>query len=188
MNSVEQASIALQLDRRSHARVQDAVGLRVKRSADVAAVELSEAPLDRRAPTKHDKYGVDGYTEVRNLYPAVADYVGELEQRIRDLLPHGDGPPLKPTHKVSLSSGGLYFADKMLLRPGEQISLTITLFPTGRQISADARIVAAKDAEGVSVKGNLNYRASFTRMSDADRLFLEKHIEQLLAKSTLLDS
>ncbi|MFT6304290.1 MAG: hypothetical protein ACJAY2_003493, partial [Pseudomonadales bacterium] len=130
----------------------------------------------------------DGYADVRRNFPAVASYIDALEERIRQLLLDGDSTQGSPTHKVSLSAGGVHFADTILLRPGELIGLTITLFPSGRRITTDARILDGNEAPEVTKRDEPSYRALFVRMSDADREAVEAHVRRILEKSSLIQA
>jgi len=77
-----------QEERRAYTRVQDAVGLHIQRQVDVpVAGQQSAASTHVRTPVRRrDKYDIEGYGNVRSDYPAVADYISELEERIRELL------------------------------------------------------------------------------------------------------
>ncbi len=174
-------------ERRRFVRVQDAVGLHVQRLTDLPA---AGQPVHAESPAiaspgsvrKRDKYEIAGYAEVKRDFSAVADYIDELEERIRELLLDGDQAPDKPSHKVSLSAGGIYFSDKTLLHPGEMIGITLTLFPSGLRIGTDARITAANDAPEIAKQDEPRYRAVFVRMSDADREAVDVHVQNLLGK------
>jgi hypothetical protein len=172
-------------DRREYTRVQDAVGLSIQKLTDMPAAGMVVSPSSPNKVRKSDKYDIEGYAAVRRDQPAVASYIDALEERIRQLLLDGDATTDKPTHKVSLSAGGVHFADTILLRPGELIGLTITLFPSGRRISADARILDGIEAPEVAKRDEPNYRALFVRISDADRAAVEAHVQGILEKSSL---
>lgn len=168
-------------ERRGYDRVQDAVGLQIQRLHELPAagetkIEKSKPGRVRRA----NKYDIEGYAEVKRDYPAVADYVKELEERIRQLRMGGSTPSETPTHKVSLSASGLAFSDETLMYPGEQVGLTITLFPSTRRISCDARIVSAGDAPEIANGDKHTYRLTFVRLSDNDKQFLDTHVKSLL--------
>lgn len=169
-------------ERRQHLRVQDAVGLQVQRLTDLPAAGQSATSLERKTVRRRDKYEIDGYAVVRSEYPAVASYIDDLEERIRELLLGGETAAEKPTHKVSLSAGGLSFSDRLLLQPGEMIGITLTLFPSGRRIGSDALIVAGNNAPELARGDEPTYHARFVRMSDADRQAIDEHVENLLGK------
>lgn len=169
------------VERRRHLRVQDAVGLHFKRLTDMPAAGEPAAPAPQR-PTRvrrANKYDIDGYGETRRHYPAIAAYIDELEERIRQLLLDGDPVPSAPTHKVSLSIGGMAFADARLLEIDELIGLTLTLFPSGRRVGCDAQVVSANDAPEIGQGDLPTYRIAFLRMSDADRDALAAHVKAL---------
>jgi len=174
-------------ERRRYVRVQDAVGLRVQRLVELPAAGHAELTTTASSVRKVDKYAINGYAEVRRDYPEVSRYITDLEERIRELLLDGDEPASKPTHKVSLSAGGLCFSDKMLLVPGETVSITLTLFPTGRRIGIDAVVVTANVSDEVLMQDNPTYRLEFIRISDGDRGVIETHVDQLLTKRPCLD-
>ena len=177
---------SIESDRREFTRVQDAVGLTIQKLADMPAAGIRASVHTPQKVRKSDKYDIEGYATVRRDFPAVASYITALEERIRQLLLDGDATTDKPTHKVSLSAGGIHFSDTVLLRPGELIGLTITLFPSGRRISTDARILDGNEAPEVAKRDEPSYRALFVRMSDADRLAVEAHVQRILDKSSLI--
>jgi len=181
-------------ERRQDARVHDAVGLHLQRLDKAAGDdvtgrsdrELSTASIvgsldsaHRTATRRANKYAIEGYGDVRRNHPDVAAYIDALEERIRQLLLDGDPVETAPTHKVSLSAGGIAFADGRLFEPGEIIGVSLTLFPSARRVASDARIVSANDAPEVANGDRPNYRLEFVRMSDADRHALTAHIEAL---------
>ena len=186
MKTEETSSIST--ERREHIRVQDAVGLTIQKLTDMPAAGAATvaAAQPSQKVRKSDKYDIDGYASVRRDFPAVATYIDALEERIRQLLLDGDSTQNKPTHKVNLSAGGLHFADSLLLHPGELIGLTITLFPSGRRISTDARILDGNEAPEVAKRDEPSYRALFIRMSDVDREAIEAHVQRILEKSSLI--
>ena len=56
----------------------------------------------------------------------------------------------------------------------------MTLFPSGRRIGTDARVVSANDDEQVSSAGVFSYRLDFVRMTDADRAIIDEHVRSLI--------
>jgi len=178
----------LQPDRRDYTRVQDAVGLTIQKLTDMPAAGTVVSASAPKKVRKSDKYDIEGYAAVRRDYPAVASYIDDLEERIRQLLLNGDTTTDKPTHKISLSAGGVRFSDPTLFRPGELIGLTITLFPSGRRIGADARILDGNEAPEVAKRDEPSYRAIFVRISDSDRQAIEAHVKQILEKSSFIKS
>ena len=169
-------------ERRQYLRVQDAVGLHVQRLTDMPAAGHSAASPVHHPVRRRDKYEIEGYAVVRSEYPAVASYIDDLEERIRELLLGGESAPEKPSHKVSLSAGGLRFSDRHLLQPGEMIGITLTLFPSGHRIGTDALIVSGNNAPEVARGDEPTYHARFVRMSDADRQAVDEHVKNLLGK------
>lgn len=168
-------------ERRDHERVQDAVGLQVRRLHELPAageVSVSAAPTGkvRRA----NKYDIPGYADVKRDQPAVAQYVEELEERIRQLLLDGASSAELPTHKVSLSASGMAFADDSLMYPGEQVGLTITLFPSLRRVACDARVVSAGNAPEIAEGDKHTYRLNFVRITDDDKQAIDQHVRALL--------
>lgn len=173
-------------NRRRFVRVQDAVGLHVQRLVELEAAGTEKTAAVPASVRKTDKYSIEGYAQVRQDFPAVARYIGDLEERIRELLLDGDATRSRPNQKVSLSAGGLRFSMKGLLVPGEVVSMSITLFPSGLRIGTDAVIIGANDSDEVLSQDNPTYRAEFVRMSDADRAVIEHHVDQLLTKRASL--
>jgi len=182
MQDVKEKPSGHQSERRRFVRVQDAVGLHAQRLVERPAAGQIPVPQERVSVRKNDKYDIEGYADVRRDYPSVAQYIGDLEERIRELLLDGDAALSKPTHKISLSAGGISFADKSLFVPGEVISMTLTLFPTGRRIGTDGIVVAANDSDEVLKLDAPTYRVEFIRISDSDRRVIENHVDQLLTK------
>ena len=213
--SDEITSNPLEDERRGHTRVQDAVGFHLQRGTDndvaggqagttsaasVAAAggSAADGPADTPAVTasvvaapasvrRPNKYDIDGYADVKRNFPAVTDYIAELEERIRQLLLDADQPSQTPTHKVSLSAGGMAFADDVLLQTGEVIGVTLTLFPSLQRIAGDARVVSANDAPEIALGDKPTYRIVFVRMTDADRTLLDAHVAQLMDSVRLPD-
>jgi len=168
-------------ERREFDRVQDAVALQISRLHELPAAGEAKIQQVEDAPVRRVyKYDIDGYAEVKRDYPAVANYVDELEERIREFLLDGAQPTSTPTHKVSLSASGMAFADDMLLYPGEVIGINVTLFPSATRISCDARILSAGEAPEVANGEKHTYRLQFVRISDADKAFVDSHVRQLL--------
>lgn len=169
-------------ERRRQLRAQDAVGLHIQRLTDMPAAGHSVASPAQPSVRRRDKYEIEGYAVVRSEYAAVASYIDDLEERIRELLLGGESASVKPSHKVSISAGGLSFSDKILLQPGEMIGITMTLFPSGRRIGTDAVIVSGNNAPEVARGDEPTYHARFLRMSDADRQAVDEHVQHLLGK------
>ncbi len=183
MDKVLDSREPMSKEKRRYIRVYDAVGLYIQRLLEVPAAGQPVTPLPTNRVRKFDKYEIEGYASVRAEYPAVAQYIADLEERIRQLLLNADEVPTKPTHKVNMSAGGLYFSDSELFYPDELLSLGITLFPTGQRVFADARVVSANDADYYSsVTDKPSYRVEFVRIGDTDRRVLETHVDQLLTK------
>ncbi|MFK8082968.1 MAG: hypothetical protein AB8B97_22035 [Granulosicoccus sp.] len=188
MQGAEEETINQRVERRRFVRVQDAVGLHVQRLVELPAAGQSQQLSEPSPVRKADKYAIEGYGDVRRDFPQVAQYICALEERIRELLLDSDKAPAIPTHKVSLSAGGVNFSDKALFVPGETVSISLTLFPTGRRIGTDAIIISANVSDEVIVEDNPTYRAEFIRISDSDRQVIETHVDQLLTKRPLPDS
>ncbi len=173
-------------ERRASERVQDAVALHIERLTDLPAAGQAVSAPARKSVRKRDKYEMEGYAAVCRDHPEVAGYIDALEERIRELLLGGDTAPVKPTHKVSLSAGGVRFSDSLLLQPGELVGLTLTLFPSGQRIGTDALILSGNDSPEVARSDSPTYRARFVRMSDADRQTVDEHVQRLLGKRVSL--
>jgi len=168
-------------ERRGFDRVQDAVGLQIQRLYEMpAAGEAVSKCLSVDKVRRANKYDIDGYADVKRDFPAVTNYVEELEERIRQLLLDGAIPSESPTHKVSLSASGMAFSDNLLMYPGEQIGLTITLFPSLQRVGCDARVISAGDAPEIAIGEQHTYRISFVRITDADKQALDQHVQGLL--------
>jgi len=170
-------------ERRRYVRVQDAIGLHIQRLEDMPAAGDVKAPVEPQTRVRRqNKYAIDGYADVRRNMPEVAAYIDELEERIRALLLQldGDDIPITPTHKVSLSAAGLRISDDLVLHPGQCVGLTLTLFPSGRRIGTDARVVSANDDDDMSNQAQFSYRLEFLRMSDSDRVVIDEHVQSLI--------
>jgi len=169
-------------ERREFDRVQDAVALRICRLHELPAAGEVRIQATEDAPVRRvNKYDIEGYAEVKRDYPAVASYVDELEERIREFLLDGAKQTAAPTHKVSLSASGMAFADDMMLYPGEVVGVNVTLFPSERLISCDARVLSAGDAPEVANGEKHTYRLQFVRISDADKACINQHVRRLLS-------
>jgi len=168
-------------ERRGYDRVQDAVGLQIQRLHEMpAAGESRSDKTGNNRIRRANKYEIEGYAEVKRNFPAVAGYVKELEERIRQLLLDGSKSSESPTHKVSLSASGMAFADEVLMYPGEQVGLSITLFPSLKQVACDARVVSAGDAPEIANGDKHTYRLTFVRITDSDKDILDQHVKSLL--------
>jgi len=174
-------------ERRRHVRVLDAVGLHIQSLVDVAAAGQAVTESELPAIPPADKYAISGYADVRRDYPDIIAYIDNLEERIRQLLLDGDEAPLTPTHKVGLSAGGVSFSEKTLFVPGEVVSITLTLFPSGMRIGTDAVIESANRSQEVGNSDAPTYRAKFLRISDCDRRAIKKHVDQILTRRPAQD-
>lgn len=117
----------------------------------------------------------------------VQDAVGLTILRLQDQPAAGDAenPSTvvvdtdRPSHKISLSSVGVAFAHDLLMRPGELISMYITLFPSKHTIRADGRIVSANTAPEISDGDKPTYRVTFEAIEEIDREVIEAHVAAL---------
>lgn len=188
MLNIENQLPAYYPERRRHVRVRDALGLRVQRLGDLPANgHLQGKATIIAADNISDSSSVEGYSRVQNEFPAVAEHIHDLEERVRQLLLARSTEPTLPTHKVSLSEGGLNFTERMLFLPGEKVHIELTLFPLGQRISADAVIISANDSDDVSTSDQPTYHAKFIRISDADHKLLASHVDHLLSTCSFLD-
>jgi len=175
-------------ERRSAFRVLDAVGLEfVKLTADgVPDAEADSAPVADPGSMRvrvENKYDIEGFADVRRDYPAVAEYITSLEERIRTLLLDGEKTALRPTHRVSLSSSGMAFgmafADQHVLQTGDVLQLQITLFPQVHTLVCEGTVVDV-GVDTVVASGELHtYRIAFSKLSSEDREVIENHVETL---------
>lgn len=176
-------------ERRSDVRVQDAVALEVLALKDLPAAGDPARPAEASPRVRvANKYDIDGYASVKRDYPAVADYIARLEERIRQL--NMDASPTMsqvPTHKVSLSASGMAFADHQLFLIGDMVTVKLTLFPSKAQVQADATVVTVDDVSGLALNGEHTYRVQFTRIADDHALLLRDHVNQLLDSTQLFD-
>ena len=175
-------------ERRAQRRVRDAIGLLI---SVVSVVETgasgaaeggnkpSKAAPHRTRVRKQNKYEIAGYAQVKANYPEVANYIAELEERIRTLLLQGDHSPERPSHKVSLSASGLAFADDRIMQTGDTLELNLTLFPQLQKINCRGRIVSVGDASEVSEGAKRTYRVEFTDLSADDASCIDKHVKSL---------
>ncbi len=196
-------------------RVRDAVGLQVRRLADLPTADVPDGQGSERhvvpearelsvpearefdVPEAHElnaprrrqlnKYDIPGYARVRSDFPAVADYIAGLEERIRQLMLDGDPNTEQPTHMVSLSRDGLVFAHDAVLQPGQLLSITLTLFPEQHRIRTDCRVEPLDPLREPTAGDHHSCRVSFLRMSDPDRQTLARHVKHLIARLPTLD-
>lgn len=108
---------------------------------------------------------------------------GELRQSI-------DREPVsfeRPTHKISLSAVGVAFAHDVLMRPGELISIDITLFPSCQTVQADGRIVSANDTHEIADGDKPTYRVMFESISDVDRDVIAAQVKTLVERRPVID-
>ena len=119
----------------------------------------------------------------------VQDSVGLKITRLQDQPAAGDSQKVnvtepeedcRPTHKISLSAVGVAFAHDVLMRPGELITVGITLFPSCKTIQADGRIVSANDAPEIADGDKPTYRVSFESIIDSYRDTIEAQVQSLV--------
>jgi len=120
----------------------------------------------------------DAVRAERRLHRRVQDAVGLTLRALGESVAASPAATA-PTHKVSLSGGGVAFSDSRLLEPGETLEIVLTLFPAGRAIVGEARVVLANEAPEVADGDRPTYRLLFTRLDDADRSALLAHVEEL---------
>ena len=70
--------------------------------------------------------------------------------------------------------------DDALMYPGEQVGLTITLFPSLRRVACDARVVSAGEAPEIANGEKHTYRLNFVRITDSDKKAIDQHVRTLL--------
>lgn len=175
-------------ERRGRDRINDAVGLVVievdadGRGGSPANLQSSVNSLfSNVTPVKQlDKYDLAGFAEVKANYPEVADYISSLEEALRTARLNGDLPDICPTHKVSLSSSGLAFADNRLFDSSKTLRLSLLLSPEKVEIHCLARIVSINDAPEVGEGDKHTYRVEFTEIADRDRALIDKHVQGIL--------
>lgn len=168
-------------ERRDRQRVTDAIGLEFRKLSELPAAGEPGDIEPVKAVRAANKYDIEGYGDVKRDYPAVADYIDSLEERIRQLRIGGEvTAAATATHKVSLSASGIAFADSQLLQPGEAICLKMTLFPGQIEISCDGTVVSAGDVGELAEGDQHTYRVSFTRILEHDRNLIEGHVRQLV--------
>lgn len=126
----------------------------------------------------------------------VQDAVGLRITRLLDEPIQGDSKEMQgtlaegdcyPTHKISLSSAGVAFAHDVLLRPGELILISITLFPSCHTVQADGRVVSANEAIEIADGDKPTYRVAFESISDSDRGAIEAQVKALVDQRPILD-
>ena len=176
-------------ERRSNARVQDAVALEVLALKDLPAAGDPARPAGASPKVRvANKYDIKGYAAVKRDYPDVADYIVRLEERVRQLnMDAGPSMSQVPTHKVSLSASGLAFAEHQVFLTGDMITVKLTLFPSKVMVQADAAIVTVDDVSGLALNDEHTYRAQFTRISERDADLIAQHVNQLLDSTQLFD-
>ena len=169
-------------ERRAHGRVRDAIGLEftlLEADAAVNGTRSSTGATERVRVRKQNKYEIAGYAQVKANYPEVANYIAELEERIRTLLLQGDLSAERPSHKVSLSASGLAFADDRMMQAGDTLEMKLTLFPQLDRINCRAKIISVGDAAEVGDGNKHTYRVDFTEIAQTDMSLLQKHVNSL---------
>ena len=176
------------VEKRASQRVRDAIGLELSVVSTPAGPDLTpdSKPVlsvasgqPRQRIRKYNKYAIKGYADVKRDQPAVADYIDELEERIRTLLLQGDRTSEHPTHKVSLSASGLAFAENEVFEVDAILSLRMTLFPSLAHIECLGRIISAGDAPEVGQSSKHTYRLTFIDISAEDQDVVDKHVQVL---------
>lgn len=184
------------VERRTRERVIDAVGLEIwpvdaggqsaeesdGRSADPAVgLQRGAVPVINLR-----KYDIPGYPAVQQHYPAVADYIGELEALVLKFVQEpaaetgGRSSHSRPNRKISLSASGLAFGHTLLLQPGDLVWVALTLFPENIEIRCQAEINGIGDAGKLAAANEHTYRAVFRGLTIHQELAIERHIQKLL--------
>jgi hypothetical protein len=90
--------------------------------------------------------------------------------------PISSEPGDTPTHKVSLSGSGIAFASDVLLQPGDEVALGLTLFPSRQLLQLTGTVVSVGEAGVHVVGGPYAARVVFTELSEASRDLIVDHI------------
>lgn len=163
-------------ERRSFPRVKDAIGLEFRVITE-KPIPGEPVEFERRAKVRvANKYDIEGYAEIKRSYPAVADYIDRLEERIRQLLLNGGQTAEQPTHTVSLSACGIAFADDRLLLKGQLIRMQLTLFPDVTRITCDGILIDVEDGEELQSGSQHFYRVRFDGLASDTRAKIEAHV------------
>lgn len=162
-------------ERRQFVRIMDAVGFEysVLKGDEIEVY----SGVERRSRVRVvNKYDIEGYADVKRDYSDVADYIARLEERIRQLVLVGGPSAEAPTHQVSLSAGGMAFADDQLLIPGARIGIQLTLFPEMFRIVCKGKLVAVNDASVHATDNQHYYHVEFYGIAVEDQKRIDEHV------------
>lgn len=166
-------------ERREFVRVQDAIGLEFVSVSDESDETEQTSEVKSTDTRVANKYDIEGYGDVKHDFPAVADYIATLEERIRHLRLGQEETPAVPTHRVSLSVSGIAFADKRVLQPGTVLKMTLTLFPSGNIVECSGTVLNV-GVESELASGDLHtYRISFNDLGRENAAIIHEHVREL---------
>lgn len=167
-------------ERRGYARVLDAVGLEIRRLEPGEVVDLTGNDEDDTVVDANDWQPFVGIEDLRARVPDAALHIEKLESILlkesaaNRALSHASETP---THKVSLSGSGVAFAHNLLLQPGDNLVLGLTLFPSREFVQVLAMVISVGGSSGPVSGGKHAARAMFSDLDANTRETIVRHIE-----------
>lgn len=167
-------------ERRGFARILDAVGLEVRRLEPGEVVDLTDRTEDEAADATSGWQPFAGIGDLRLSSPDAALHIEKLESLLRkesDTNHASSNAREAPTHKVSLSGSGIAFAHNLLLQPGDNLVLGLTLFPSREYVRVLAMVISVGGSTGPVSGGKHAARAMFSDIDVDTREKIARHIE-----------
>ncbi len=174
-------------ERRGQVRVLDAIGLSVWQLGQGEHAASNDANTLSASVNRTINSRFPGLDELRRSNPQAAEHIEALEHQLGisgKTIPEPQNTVAAeyPNHKVSLSASGIAFGHDRLLRPGDRVSLGITLFPSRTYLALTAIIVSVGDSSGPIAGGKYAARAVFSGISDQARSMILEHIHYIVSK------
>lgn len=119
---------------------------------------------------------------IKQKLPQVASYLESIEEQITWLAqlqtPDLLQIPSEPTHEVNISGTGLSFYCNDTLAPGMTVELRMRLFPSRFRLLAYGKVRWCTHIDSRDSKYQNAVGVEFSRIHDADRELLVKHIHK----------
>lgn len=174
-------------NRRRYFRVQDRIGLEVRRIADEE--DIQDLFEDQATLSLHQELRrID--LELRQQLASLADRDRNLAYLLKtfnhklDTLARimaFEQKPLQPEqwHKVTLSEGGVAFSGAGFVgTPGESLAVRLTLLPELQRVLVRAEVI--EDSNGAD--GDTQVHLAFSGLSNSDRQTIARHVLRVQAR------
>lgn len=155
-----------------HRQVDDVIGRARKRSQRPSRLREQIDILSRQSQSQ--------LKSIKKSYPIIARYLATLDQKIDVLTRHvsaqDDANDGRPNCRVNLSAGGLAFYSDRQVEPDSLIAVSLTLFPSHREISTCGPVVYCRYEPETSPDAPYRVAVNFAFMHRVDRESLISHV------------